>query len=192
MNYNDLRDNVEKLSVDELKNMLNEYNKGIIDEQKYESLKLIIYELEYRRLSKYIDDVVDIKVILNYNYDIIWKISDEQIEKSIKFLKKNKIPTGGVLRWFPLLLSMENVYYIYKDLKEKNKSNDEIFKMLVSDIKNNLNNKIDDKYSKDKDFISFLLEIVKTINSRRKITDTYNKIMKEIIYDNDYALKYLK
>lgn len=195
MNYNDLRDNIEVLTVEELKKLLVEFNNNVISEQRYESIKLIVYELEYRRLSKFIKDKTDLKIILNYNYDVIWKIDSKEIENSMKFLNNNQIQVNGVLRWIPIFLSMNTVYSIYNKLKNSGLSNEKIFEELVSDMSVNLDNQVNDeidKYVSDKEFVLFLGEIVKLVNSKRKNTDTYKKMMDELIRENDYVLKHLK
>ena len=194
MNYNDLKNNVSKLSISQLNNLLIELNNGFISEHKYECIKLILCEIEYRRLSKFIDDPVDLKIIVDYNYDILWKIEDNIIKKSISFMKKKKIEFIGILRWLPIFLDMNRVYDIYKELISKNYSNDKIFDFLIQDIRYLLNFKIVDSnnYDNDQDFVKFILDIVTLVNDKRKSTDIYKRMIKKVIDENSYALNHLK
>ena len=195
MNYNDLSVNIKNFNIQELKHLLKECNDGIISEQKYECIKLLISEYEYRRLSEYIKNTVDLRMLIKYNYDIIWKIGNDEVRKSIEFFNKNKIPFDGLLRWIPICLSIDRVYFIYNKLKNNKFNNDEIFKVLMSDIRLNLDDVIDIKemkYSKDKEFVKFIKEQFILLNDKRKETDVYKRMMKEIILENNYALSHLK
>lgn len=194
MNYNDLKENINNFSINELKEMLLEYNDGFIYEQRLECIKLIIKELEYRRLYEYVKESIDLKVLVNYNYDILWKIDNDVVDKSIKFLKKHKIQMENILRWIPIFLSMDNVYSIYKKGKSDGYSNDKIIDILIMDMKLLLDDNIDKniKYDDDKDFIDFILNVVKLINDRRKDTGTYKKMMDELIEENNYIKNHSK
>lgn len=193
MNYSELKDSISELSNDELNKMLIVYNNNFITEQKFECIKLVLYEIEKRRLSQFINDNVDLKILLDYNLDILWKIDNNEIKKSLKFLNNNKININGIIRWIPIFLSMNRVYYIYNNFKNLGYSNDKIFNELIIDIRIYLNKNIvcDDKYLNDKEFIEFIVEIVKMVNDRCKDTDVYKRMMNNLIEENSYALNHL-
>lgn len=195
MNYGELKENINKLSIEELKNLLIEFNNKIISEHRFECIKLIIYEIENRRLSRYIKNNVDLKVILDYNFDILWKISDNEIEQSMNFINKNKVQIDGILRWIPVFLSMNIVYCIYNKCKNNGYSDDKILDVLVTNIRTLLNDYVINnniKYDDNKEFINFILKLVKMINNKIKSTDVYKRMMDEIIEKNSYALSHLR
>lgn len=194
MNYNDLRDSIKSLDINDLKQLLKENTDGIISEQKYESIKLLICEYEYRRLGYYIKNNIDLKVLVKYNYDILFKISDDEIEESMEFYNKNKIKIDGLLRWIPICLSINRVYFIYKKMKDSKLSNEEIFKVFISDIRFNLDNEYEknDDFSKDKDFITFIGETFNLLNDKRKETDIYKRMMDEVVKENSYLFAHLR
>ena len=197
MNYSELKNNLSNLSVFQLDNLLIELNNGFIPEHKYECIKLIVCEIECRRLSKYIEDTTDLKIIVDYNYDILWKLDNDDIKNSIDFMKKNKIEFSGILRWVPIFLDMNRVYFIYKQLIFKDYSDDKIFDFLIQDIRYlfdfiEIDNNLNYSYCNDENFVKFILSFVKIIDDKRKSTDIYKRMINKVIEENSYALNHLR
>ena len=108
-------------------------------------------------------------------------------------MKENDIDFIGVLRWIPIFLDMNRVYYIYNDLVSKSYSNDKIFDFLIQDIRYLLNFNIDKNYdyNSDEKFIKFILYCVTLVNDKRKNTNIYKRMMNKFIEENSYALNHL-
>lgn len=193
MSYDELNKNISNFSIDELNNILIDYNNDLISGEILRCIKLIIYEIEYRRLSRFVKNDVDLKILIEYNYDILWKINNDEIIASFNFFDKNKIVINQIIRWVPIFLSINRVYTIYKKFKNIGYSDDKIFGELILNIRIYLDDdyNINDEYLNDIEFIEFIFKAVNMVNVRLKDTYIYKKMMDNLIDENSYALDYL-